>query len=85
MITPFVATWIVRVAGAYLFLGLLFAVPFAFRWVGRTDPVARQGTGGFRLLLIPGAMALWPLLLRRLLQGQTLPPMERNAHRSRAR
>ena len=85
MITPLVAIWIVRVAGAYLFVGLLFAVPFALRWVGQMDPVARRGTGGFRLLLIPGAMALWPSLLRRLLKGQTVPPMERNAHRSRAR
>jgi hypothetical protein len=55
-------------AGAYLALGLLFAVPFAARWAGRLDPAARLGSRGFRLLIVPGAMLLWPLLLHRLLK-----------------
>ena len=55
-------------AGAYLALGLLFAVPFAARWVGRLDPAARAGSAGFRLLIVPGAVLLWPALLTRLLK-----------------
>ena len=46
----------------YAAVGLLFAGPFAAWGAGRTDPVARHGTWGFRILVIPGAAALWPLL-----------------------
>ncbi|HMV33048.1 MAG TPA: hypothetical protein PKA50_13080 [Gemmatimonadales bacterium] len=66
MIAPPLAEWLVRLAAGYLVLGLLFAVPFALRWVNRLDDVAAHGTPGFRLLLLPGAVLLWPLLLRRL-------------------
>lgn len=55
-------------AAGYLGLGLLFALLFAFRWAGRLDPVAAAGSRGFRLLILPGAALLWPLLLLRLLR-----------------
>ena len=56
------------VAGAALYLGIgaVFSLPFAFRWAGRLDPAARSGSVGFRLLILPGAALLWPLLLLRL-------------------
>ena len=66
MISPASAVWLVRLAGLYLAVGVLFALPFAARWVNRLDPVAAQGTPGFRMLLLPGAILLWPLLARRL-------------------
>lgn len=69
MITLLLATWIVRLAALYLAAGALFAIPFAWRWSGRLDPVATHGTTGFRLLVLPGAMLLWPLLLTRLLRS----------------
>jgi hypothetical protein len=49
----------------YLLAGVLFAVAFLARGAGRIDPAA-QGTGlGFRLIIGPGVVALWPLLLLR--------------------
>ena len=63
------AKLLVAAAAAYLALGLVFAVPFALHWAGRLDPVARSGSAGFRLLILPGAMLLWPLLLFRLLRA----------------
>lgn len=66
MLTPLAATWIIGIAALYLAVGAAFALPFAFRWSGRLDPVASHGTIGFRLLIIPGAILLWPLLLIRL-------------------
>ena len=83
MIGLTLATWMVRVAGGYLLAGLVFALPFAARQVGRLDPVAQHATWGFRMLILPGAIALWPLLLLRLLRGKK--PRERNAHRDAAR
>lgn len=80
-----VATWLVRVIGAYLAFGLVFAIPFVLRGVGRIDPIAREGTRGFRLLILPGVVALWPLLARRWAAGAGHPPTECNAHRRAAR
>lgn len=66
--------------GSYVLAGLLFAVPFVIRGVDRIDPVARGSTWGFRLIVLPGVVALWPLLAVRWMRG-TQPPAERNAHR----
>jgi hypothetical protein len=60
------ATLLATVCAAYLALGAVFAVPFAWRWAGRLDAVARQGTRGFRLLLLPGSVLLWPYLAYRV-------------------
>jgi len=65
----------------YLACGLVFAIPFVLMGAKRIDPHAVHGSWGFRLLIIPGAMALWPLLLRRWASGRTSPPEECNAHR----
>ena len=67
--------------GAYLLCGFLFALPLAFLGVRRIDPHASHGSWGFRLLIIPGAMALWPLLLRRWVTGVYETPEECTAHR----
>ena len=69
----------------YLVCGLLFAVPFVLVGVKRIDSHAAQGSWGFRLLIFPGTLALWPLLLRRWLKGISKPPEERNAHREAAK
>ena len=53
--------------GVYLALGILFAVYFVSRGVARMDPVAKAVPLGFRLLIFPGSVALWPLLARNLL------------------
>lgn len=71
--------------GAYLCCGLVFAIPFALVGVKKIDPHAAQGSWGFRLLIIPGTMAFWPLLLRRWAAGIKKPPEECNAHRRAAR
>jgi len=57
------------VVGVYVAAGVLFAMPFVLRGVNRIDPVAGQSSRGFRLIILPGVVALWPLLLRRWLRG----------------
>ena len=79
------ALLVVRALEAYLAVGLLFAVPFVMRWVGRTDSRAHEGTWGFRLLIVPGVTLLWPLLARRLVAGLADPPNEWTAHRAYTR
>jgi hypothetical protein len=76
-----IAAALLIVLGIYLVCGLVFAVPFVLVGVKRTDPHALHGSWGFRLLILPGAVALWPLLLKRWVSGTKEPPEECNAHR----
>ena len=70
---------------AYLLSGLVFAIPFVLVGVNKIDPHAAHGSWGFRVLIIPGTMFLWPLLARRWLKGIHEPPEENNPHRYAAR
>lgn len=63
------AEWFVNVLTAYAALGLAFGLPFVTFGIGRLDPNARGSGPGFRMLVLPGVVALWPLLLRRWLLG----------------
>jgi membrane protein implicated in regulation of membrane protease activity len=67
--------------GLYLAGGFLFAVPFVLFGVKRIDPHAAHGSWGFRMMIFPGTMAFWPLLLRRWMKGIHEPPDERTAQR----
>jgi len=83
--TVTLANSLVLLIEVYLMLGLLFAIFFVSKGLGKIDPTAKAGTLGFRLLLIPGTMAFWPLLAKRWWQDATEPPEEKNQHRILAR
>ncbi len=68
----------------YAGIGLLFAIAFASVGARRIDPVAAGSTWGFKLLILPGAAALWPYLLLRWARRDAAPPTERSAHRDAA-
>jgi len=79
-----IAVWLVRLAGLYLGLGLLFSIVFLVWGIERIDPAARASSRAFRWIVLPGCVALWPLLARRWLAGREAPPVESNAHRRSA-
>lgn len=66
------------VLGVYLVLGVIAAIPLQVRGLARLDPAARGATVGFRLLITPGILALWPLLVIRWheLRGTANQPPE---------
>lgn len=68
------ATWLVSFTMIYLAIGVLFGLVFAWRGARSIDPAAAEATWGFRVLIVPGAAALWPLLLARWLRGGSAPP-----------
>ena len=71
--------------GVYLVAGIVFAVSFVLFGVKIIDSRAASASWGFRLVIVPGSMALWPLLLRRWMTGVHEPPEESTAHRQFAR
>jgi len=56
---------IVWILAAYAFLGACFCAAFLMWGLDRLDPAAKASTAGFRAIIAPGVIALWPLLLRR--------------------
>ena len=76
-----IAVLLVDVLSLYVAFGVVFAFAFVCVGVKRIDSQA-VGTGlGFRILIFPGSVAFWPLLLRRWARGIAEPPLERNPHR----
>lgn len=78
------ATLLLWHVAVYLGLGLLVAVLFVLRGVGAVDPDAEEGSWGFRLLILPGCAALWPLIVVRWARGGERR-REREPHRLAAR
>lgn len=56
------AELVLLAAAGYLGAGLVFGVAFVAAGVARIDPAARGTSAAFRLLILPGSVALWPLL-----------------------
>jgi len=75
---PEIATWLVRAGALYAAIGVAFAVYLLARGLSRFDAAAANAGWGFKLLVLPGIVALWPLLWGRLIAGRPLE--ERNAH-----
>ena len=76
-----VAEWISILVGIYLALGIVFAIAFSIRGIRKIDPGTEGGSWGFRLIILPGVVGLWPFLAKRWLTGVTEPPEEDNPHR----
>jgi hypothetical protein len=47
---------------AYSFFGVAIGVPFVLRGVDLVDASARGASIGFRLIILPGTVALWPII-----------------------
>jgi hypothetical protein len=77
------ASLLVGAIATYLVVGLFIAIPFVSRRVKNSDPAANDSGLGFRLLILPGAVALWPLVLA--WRKRSTPGEENNAHRRAAR
>ncbi len=77
------ATVLVYAVLAYAAAGVAFALPFVWIGAARIDPAAAHATFGFRVLVLPGAAALWPILFVRWLRNRSTPA-EHGPHRAAA-
>ena len=71
-----IAAWIVNLASLHLLAGLIVAILYVWRGVGTVDPAARGASIGFRLLILPGCAALWPMVLMHWIRAEPTPPSE---------
>ena len=78
--TPLWALFGVRFLALYAALGCFAALAFQLRGMRAVDPNTQGSTWGFRVLVTPGLIALWPLMLWAWRRGHL--PAERNAHRA---
>ena len=69
---------------AYVAAGLLLLPWWHASGLARLDAAAGHGGWGFRLLVSPGLVGLWPVLLPAARRGTATPMIETNAHRAAA-
>jgi len=55
---------LLTIVAVYCLAGLLFAIPFVIKGVNQVDESAAHGSIGFRIIIIPGVIVFWPLLLK---------------------
>ncbi|RMG21493.1 MAG: hypothetical protein D6730_18170 [Bacteroidetes bacterium] len=53
------------ILAVYMLIGFVFGLVFVLRGVQQIDAAAKGSSWGFRLLILPGSVAFWPLLLHR--------------------
>lgn len=59
---------VVIVAGLYLLAGAVFAIFFLTKGIAKMDTAAHDSGWGFRLIILPGTIALWPVLFKKLMK-----------------
>lgn len=65
-----IAGAIVLLALAYAAIGLILALAFVTVGVGKVDHAAAGAPWSFRLLILPGAAVLWPVIARKWLRAR---------------
>ncbi len=63
------ATIFVYLLYVYFGIGLFFAIFFLVKGIGKIDAGAKDSSWRFRLLMLPGSAAFWPLLLQKWLKA----------------
>ena len=67
------------IVAIYLACGFVFMIPFIIKGVNVIDEGAHGSSIGFRIIIIPGTVVFWPLLLRKWIKmkpHQTSPKVE---------
>lgn len=58
------------VAGLYLLAGAVFAIFFLTAGIIKVDETAHGSGLGFRLIILPGTIVLWPLLMKKWIKAK---------------
>jgi hypothetical protein len=58
---------ILTVICMYLLSGLVFALAFVTKGAGKIDEAAHESGTGFKIIIIPGTIVFWPVLMKKWL------------------
>ena len=62
--------FLARLAESYGLVGLATGIWLAAGGAARLDPLARTASLGFRIMVVPAGILLWPWLFARLMRGR---------------
>lgn len=64
-----ILSFIFMIVAGYLIAGCLFAIPFLIKGVTTIDEGATGSRWSFRLIILPGTIVFWPLLLKKWIKA----------------
>ena len=60
---------ILIIVAVYLLVGVLFVLPFLMKGLNKIDEGANGSTIGFKIIIIPGVIVFWPVLLSKWMKS----------------
>jgi hypothetical protein len=69
--SPALARMLVDAIAVYFAIGAIVAVPIMIFELGRIDPATKEAPWTFRVLVLPGVVAMWPVLVRLLVKSRS--------------
>ena len=69
-----IATIGLNIAGIYLLLGIIFAIAFLWKGITKVDAGAKNTRFFLKLLIFPGAVLFWVVLLRKWIKSTKSKP-----------
>jgi len=63
---------VLLVLAVYLLAGFLFAIAFVIKGVTVVDEAAHGSSIGFKIIILPGATLLWPVLLKKWINAKPM-------------
>jgi len=60
---------ILMIVFVYLALGVLFVISFLIKGITKVDEGAYGSTIGFKIIIIPGVIVFWPVLLKKWMKN----------------
>lgn len=64
---------ILSIVSIYLICGFVFAIAFITKGIDKVDEGAHGSTIGFKIIIIPGVIVFWVLLLKKWLNANKEP------------
>jgi len=64
-----IAEIILIIVALYLLLGVVFVISFLTKGLTKVDEGAHGGTIGFKIIIIPGVIVFWPVLLNKWMKA----------------
>jgi len=60
---------ILTLVAIYLICGCVFAIAFVIKGINKVDEGAQGSTVGFRIIIVPGVIVFWVILLKKWLSA----------------